>query len=92
MNAALEASTSNLASYDTEQAWYGPDVKDSDDWIHVLNPEQIAELDAAILAPEKQGRDILTLPRYCLMDFIARVGEKSPPARSRMHRVPFLPH
>jgi len=63
MSAALETPALELACYDTEQAWYGPDVKLADDWIHVLTPQQIAELDAAILAPEKQGRDILTLGR-----------------------------
>lgn len=63
MNAALEASTPDLACYDTEQAWYGPDVEHADDWIHVLTPEQIAELDAAVLAPEKQDKDILTFSK-----------------------------
>lgn len=61
MSTVFQTPASEIVCYDTEQAWYGPDVERSHDWVHVLTPEQIAELDAAVLAPEKQGRDILTL-------------------------------
>ncbi len=63
MSAAIEASTSGLVRYENEQAWYGPDMHAKSDWIHTLTEEQLAELDAAVLAEDKQNLDILQLTK-----------------------------
>ena len=45
-----------LPVYDNPQAWRGPELKQADDWVYRLQPDEIAELTAAADAGLASGR------------------------------------
>jgi hypothetical protein len=47
-----------LPQYRNAQAWRGAQLAGRDDWIHMLTPAEIAELDAAVVRAEAAGRPI----------------------------------
>ncbi len=52
------ATDTALPVYDNTQAWRGPQLQRSGDWIYRLRPDEVAELEAAAAAGLASGRDL----------------------------------
>ena len=52
-----------LPVYDNPQAWCGPDLKRSADWVYRFQPAEIGELEAAAAAAMASGRDLTETTR-----------------------------
>jgi hypothetical protein len=61
--AATRADSADLPIFDNAQAWYGPQMAARTDWIHRFSDTELAELDAAVMAADASGRDILEIGR-----------------------------
>lgn len=53
------AGAGELPVLDNEQSWYGPAMAARADWIHAFSPDEIAELDAVVVAADRSGKDLL---------------------------------
>ncbi len=74
MSAAMVGSSNGLKIFKNEQAWYGPAVENSREWVYQLDSTEIAEVDRAISAFKKTGKDVAELLKE---DFpLGKLGEK----------------
>lgn len=56
MSSVIESSANNVPDVVTgEAAWYGRDMSNSTEWIHVLSPEDINEIDLALESFHAEG-------------------------------------
>lgn len=51
-----------LPRFNNEQAWFGPNLQQRDDWIHQFTPAEVAEIDAAVRQAEAVD-DIINIGR-----------------------------
>lgn len=51
----------DVQTYLNEQAWYGPDLEQCDDWVYRLSAEDVQEIDAALAAFEALGAPIMAV-------------------------------
>jgi hypothetical protein len=56
---ASAKSATPLPIYDNAQSWYGPDQSRRTDWIHRFSEPELREIDAAVTATDKTGKDLL---------------------------------
>jgi hypothetical protein len=63
LSSAQATALSALPLMDNAQAWYGPDLQSSTDWIHHFSEAQLEDIDRAIAMAEATGRDIAALRR-----------------------------
>ena len=50
-----------LPVFDDACAWYGPAMRDRDDWVHVLGDDDISEIDAAVARAIEADVDLVTM-------------------------------
>ena len=66
---------------DGPEAWHGDDLASSDDWVHRLEPDEVADVDAALKAVQRRGlawRDIGRdeFPLGALAETLAQVSHE----------------
>ena len=66
-----------LRQVEAPAAWYGRDLRDSDEWIEPLTPVEIDELLAAVDAVEQRGLTLLEMQRGGLLLADARSSHSS---------------
>ncbi len=68
---------SPLPVFRNPQAWYGPEMAQRTDWIHVLGPAEVDEIGAAVRVAERAGLDLIDVRRehFPLPRLAAKLGE-----------------